>query len=134
MLNIVTGSGSVVGATITEHGDVDAISFTGSSGVGSQVGETAAATGKRIQLEMGGKNPTAVMPSADVAEAASIVADGAFGVTGQACTATSRAIVHEAVYDDFVEPNDLTTAKPGGSYSTRPQSRSTTNSLVHLVH
>lgn len=103
VLNIVTGSGSTVGATITEHEDVDAISFTGSSSVGSTVGKTAAATGKRVQLEMGGKNPTAVLPSADVAEAARIVADGAFGVTGQACTATSRAIVHRAVYDEFVE-------------------------------
>jgi aldehyde dehydrogenase (NAD+) len=102
VLNVVTGSGSTVGGTITEHEDVDAISFTGSSGVGSRVGETAAASGKRVQLEMGGKNPTAVMPSADVEEAASIVAGGAFGVTGQACTATSRAIVHESVYNEFV--------------------------------
>ncbi|MFC4360414.1 aldehyde dehydrogenase family protein [Halobium salinum] len=103
VLNVLTGSGSVVGSTITEHEDVDAVSFTGSSSVGSQVGETAAATGKRVQLEMGGKNPTAVMPSADPAEAARIVADGAFGVTGQACTATSRAIVHTDVYDEFVD-------------------------------
>jgi aldehyde dehydrogenase (NAD+) len=103
VLNVVTGSGSEVGATITSSEDIDAISFTGSATVGKQVRESAAETGARIQLEMGGKNPAVVMPSADSEEAAEIVGAGAFGVTGQACTATSRAIVHESMYDEFVE-------------------------------
>jgi aldehyde dehydrogenase (NAD+) len=101
--NMVTGSGSEVGATLTEHSAVDAVSFTGSTTVGTTVAETAAADLKRVQCEMGGKNPTLVMPSADVEEAAEVVGAGAFGVTGQACTACSRAIVHEAVHDEFLD-------------------------------
>lgn len=103
VINVVTGSGSEVGGTITSHESVDAVSFTGSTEVGHTVYDAATVDGKRVQLEMGGKNPTVVAESADVEEAADIVAAGAFGVTGQACTATSRAIVHESVYDDFVE-------------------------------
>ena len=103
VLNLVTGSGSVVGQTIVEHDDIDAISFTGSTSVGTALAQTAADDLKRVQCEMGGKNPTIVMPSADSEEAAAIVGAGAFGTTGQSCTATSRAIVHEAIYDDFVD-------------------------------
>ncbi|WP_276274103.1 aldehyde dehydrogenase family protein [Haloarcula litorea] len=103
VLNYVTGPGSEVGKTFSTHEAVDAVSFTGSSAVGDTVGQQANETGKRVQLEMGGKNPAVVMPSADVDEAVDIAASGAFGVTGQACTATSRAIVHEDVYDEFVE-------------------------------
>ena len=103
VLNYVTGPGSEVGKTFSTHEAVDAVSFTGSSAVGDTVGQQANDTGKRVQLEMGGKNPTVVMPSADVDEAVDIAVSGAFGVTGQACTATSRAIVHEDIYDEFVE-------------------------------
>lgn len=103
VLNYVTGPGSVVGSTIASSPDVDAVSFTGSHGVGQQVREQASEDGKRIQLELGGKNPTIVMPSADLDEAVDIVAGGCFGVTGEACTATSKALVHEDVYDDFVQ-------------------------------
>ncbi|NHX36280.1 MULTISPECIES: 2,5-dioxovalerate dehydrogenase [Halolamina] len=103
VLNVVTGPGGEVGDTIASHPDVDAVSFTGSTGVGNAVYDTATEDGKRVQLEMGGKNPIVVSDTADVAEAASIVAGGAFGVTGQACTATSRAIVYEDVYDEFVD-------------------------------
>jgi aldehyde dehydrogenase (NAD+) len=103
VINYVTGPGSEVGKTFSTHEAVDAISFTGSSAVGDTVGQQANETGKRVQLEMGGKNPTIVMPSADVDEAVDTAVSGAFGVTGQACTATSRAIVHENIYDEFVE-------------------------------
>jgi aldehyde dehydrogenase (NAD+) len=103
VLNVVTGPGSEVGDTIASHGAVDAVSFTGSTAVGNAVYDTATEDGKRVQLEMGGKNPTVVSDTADVDEAAEIVANGAFGVTGQACTAASRAIVHEDVYDEFVD-------------------------------
>ncbi|WP_101295953.1 2,5-dioxovalerate dehydrogenase [Halegenticoccus soli] len=103
VLNVITGPGSEVGDTIASHPDVDAISFTGSTAVGNTVYDTATEDGKRVQLEMGGKNPTIVSDAADVEEAADIVASGAFGVTGQACTACSRAIVYEDVYDEFVD-------------------------------
>ena len=103
VLNYVTGPGSEVGTVFSTHEAVDAVSFTGSAAVGDTVGAQANETGKRVQLEMGGKNPAVVMPSADVDEAVDIAAGGAFGVTGQACTATSRAIVHEDVYEDFVD-------------------------------
>jgi 2,5-dioxopentanoate dehydrogenase len=101
-LNLVTGPGSTVGRTFSTHDAVDAVSFTGSAAVGETVGDQARETGKRVQLEMGGKNPVVVMDSADVDDAVDIAAAGAFGVTGQACTATSRAIVHEDCYDEFV--------------------------------
>ncbi|GKZ15225.1 aldehyde dehydrogenase family protein [Haladaptatus sp. T7] len=102
VVNYVTGSGSDVGGPLTEHGAVDAVSFTGSTAIGTMVAQTATEDLKRVQCEMGGKNPTVVMPSADLDEAVDIVGSGAFGVTGQACTACSRAIVHEDVYDEFV--------------------------------
>jgi len=100
--NYVTGSGSEVGSPIAEHEAIDGVSFTGSTAVGTSVAEAAAKDLKRVQCEMGGKNPTVVAPSADVEDAVEIVGGGAFGVTGQACTACSRAIVHEDVYDEFV--------------------------------
>lgn len=103
VVNYVTGPGSEVGNTLTEHEAVNGVSFTGSTAVGTQVYENATTNQKRVQTEMGGKNPTLVMPSADVTEAVDIVGAGAFGVTGQACTATSRAIVHETILDDFID-------------------------------
>jgi len=102
VINYVTGSGSKIGDAITNHSDIDAVSFTGSLNVGKIVQENASKSGKRIQTEMGGKNPTLIMNSADINKAVEIVKDGAFGVTGQACTSTSRAIVHEKIYDDFL--------------------------------
>lgn len=103
VVNLVTGPGSEVGDVFTTHSAIDAVSFTGSSATGNHVYDAATDDGKRIQTEMGGKNPTVVMDSADVETAADIVAAGAFGVTGQACTATSRAIVHEDVCEEFVD-------------------------------
>ncbi len=102
VVNLVYGSGSEIGSTLTGHEDVDVVSFTGSSEVGHLVYEQAVADTKRAQAEMGGKNPSVILPSADVDEAVDIAAAGAFGVTGQACTANSRAIVHEDVHDEFV--------------------------------
>jgi 2,5-dioxopentanoate dehydrogenase len=101
--NYVSGSGSDLGDPLTGHDLVDAVSFTGSAEVGHMVYDDATEDMKRVQTEMGGKNPTVVTDSADVAEAAEIVANGAFGVTGQACTACSRAIVEESVYDEFLD-------------------------------
>ncbi|WP_408960205.1 aldehyde dehydrogenase family protein [Natrinema sp. 74] len=101
--NFVTGSGSEVGAPLASNDDIDAVSFTGSTEVGTTVAQTAADDLKRVQCEMGGKNPTVVMPSADIDEAVDIVGVGAFGTTGQSCTACSRAIVHEDIADEFVD-------------------------------
>lgn len=85
--NYVTGSGSEVGSTIVKHDAVDGVSFTGSTSVGTSLARDAADDLKRVQCEMGGKNPTIVMPSADLEEATEIVGVGAFGTTGQSCTA-----------------------------------------------
>jgi len=103
VLNVVTGPGSDVASTFVEHEAVDAVSFTGSSQVGEMVYDQATDQGKRVQTELGGKNPTLVGASADPEEAAEIVATGGFGTTGQSCTACSRAVVHEDVYDEFVD-------------------------------
>jgi aldehyde dehydrogenase (NAD+) len=100
--NLVVGPGSEVGDRIASSDRIDGVSFTGSTAVGTTVAETAANDLKRVQCEMGGKNPTVVMPSADVDEAVDIVGVGAFGTTGQSCTATSRAIVHEDVHAEFL--------------------------------
>ena len=105
VLNFVTGPGGTVGDELATSPDVDAISFTGSYEVGHGI-QKARANSKRmarVQLEMGGKNPIIVLPDAKLDEAANIVSKSAFGLTGQACTATSRVIVHESVKDRFVE-------------------------------
>jgi len=103
VFNVVTGPGSKVGSEFIESDGTDAVSFTGSSHVGEMVYDQATDAGKRVQTEMGGKNPTVVTASADPAEAAEIVASGGFGTTGQSCTACSRTLVHENVYDAFVD-------------------------------
>jgi len=103
VLNLVTGPGSTVGEELTLNKGVDAISFTGSYEVGDGIQRARANSGKmaRVQLEMGGKNPTIVLPDARLEEAVEVVAKSAFGLTGQACTATSRVMVHESVKDRF---------------------------------
>ena len=101
--NLITGSGSEVGAPLAAHDAIDGVSFTGSTSVGTAVAQSAADDLKRVQCEMGGKNPTVVMPSANVDDAVDIVGVGAFGTTGQSCTACSRAIVHEDIHDEFVD-------------------------------
>jgi aldehyde dehydrogenase (NAD+) len=103
VVNIVTGAEGEVGKTLVSHEGVDAVSFTGSVEVGQEIHGTAAANQKRVQTEMGGKNATIVADDADVSRAADIVGSGAFGVTGQACTACSRALVHESILDEFVD-------------------------------
>lgn len=100
--NLVIGPGSEVGECIASSNRIDGVSFTGSTTVGTSVAKTAAADMTRVQCEMGGKNPAVVMPSSDLDEAVDIVGSGAFGTTGQSCTATSRAIVHEDIYETFL--------------------------------
>jgi aldehyde dehydrogenase (NAD+) len=103
VLNLVYGSGSDVGQLISEHPDVRALSFTGSNEVGTRLYETGSRSLKKVQCEMGGKNPLIVLEDADLDLASVATAQGAFGSTGQRCTATSRAIVIDKVADQFVE-------------------------------
>jgi len=102
VVNIVTGFGPEAGAPMLEHPDVRAISFTGSSAVGKTIGVTAAKTFKHCSLELGGKNPMIVLDDANLDLAVEGALWGSFGTTGQRCTATSRIIVQEGVYHDFV--------------------------------
>src|SRR4029078_11253849 len=102
VLNLVLGSGSEAGDEIINHPAVKAISFTGSNGVGIRLYEQASRRGAQAQCEMGGKNPVIVLADADLDLAVESTAQGAFGSTGQRCTATSRVIVDEKVADKFV--------------------------------
>jgi acyl-CoA reductase-like NAD-dependent aldehyde dehydrogenase len=103
VVNIVTGFGPDAGAPIVEHPDVRAISFTGSSEVGRTVGEVAARSFKPCSLEMGGKNAIIVLDDANLDLALDGVLWGAFGTTGQRCTAASRVIVQKGVYRQFAD-------------------------------
>lgn len=102
VVNLVHGGGNEVGMGLVEHPDVDLVSFTGSTAVGKKISEIASRTLKRVSLELGGKNAQIVMDDANLELALEGVLWGAFGTTGQRCTATSRLIVHEKVYDKFL--------------------------------
>lgn len=102
VLNLVQGRGATAGARLVEHPDVHAISFTGSTEIGHMIYARGAALGKRVQCELGGKNPIIVLADANVDMAVAATAKGGFGSTGQRCTATSRAIVHRSVLDEFL--------------------------------
>lgn len=103
VFNVVTGGGKEVGEPMVKHPEVKVISFTGSTEVGRQISVAAAPSFTRVHLEMGGKNVIMVMEDADLDLAVDGAVWGAFGTTGQRCTASSRLIVHRKVYDDFVE-------------------------------
>ncbi len=101
VINLVHGVGEEVGKALVEHPDINLVSFTGSSETGSQVGEICGRTHKRVCLEMGGKNAQVVMEDADLDLALEGAVWGAFGTTGQRCTATSRLILHRDIKDKF---------------------------------
>ncbi len=101
VLNVVVGEGRAVGGELATNPAVAALSFTGSYGVGNQIYLQLAQRMARAQMEMGGKNPTIVLADADLDLAARLVAIAGFGLTGQACTATSRVIVEKSVADAF---------------------------------
>jgi len=103
VLNLVLGRGSEVGAALTGHPAVDAITFTGSNPVGRAIQRQAVERGAKVQLEMGGKNPAVVLADADLDLATEHVARGAFLSAGQKCTATSRVVVDRAVLEPFAE-------------------------------
>jgi alpha-ketoglutaric semialdehyde dehydrogenase len=103
VLNFVTGSGSVIGQALIEHPLLNAITFTGSEGVGKNVARAASESGIKFQMEMGGKNPVIVTKDANLDLAVDGVISGGFRSSGQKCTASSRVIVEEAVYEEFKE-------------------------------
>jgi alpha-ketoglutaric semialdehyde dehydrogenase len=103
VLNLVLGGGGEVGEALVNNEKVRAISFTGSNDIGSRLYHQGAARGIKCQCEMGGKNPIVVLEDADLPLAVESTVTGAFGSTGQRCTATSRAIVVEKIADTFVE-------------------------------
>ena len=101
-VNVVSGGGAA-GAALAEHGGVDTITFTGSVVTGQKVMEAAAKSITPVTLELGGKNPAIVYPDADLERAVEAVAMGIFTNAGQVCSAADRALVHESVYDEFVD-------------------------------
>lgn len=101
VVNLVSGKGSVVGQRIIEHPQINGLSFTGSNNIGKQVAFGAISRGAKYQLEMGGKNPIIIAEDADLDKAVDATISGGFLSTGQKCTATSRVIVHQDVYDEF---------------------------------
>src|SRR5438552_4564558 len=105
VFNLVMGRGSQIGETLLKHPDVAAVSFTGSIATGRKVAAaaTAATPMKKVQLEMGGKNPLIVLDDADVKVAVECATNGAFFSTGQRCTASSRLIVTKGIQDSFVD-------------------------------
>jgi len=103
VLNLVTGSGTDVGTPMVEHDKVNLVSFTGSTDTGSVIASSCARNMKQYSLEMGGKNAIIVMEDADLELAVEGVIFGAFGTTGQRCTACSRVIVHKKVLKKFTE-------------------------------
>jgi len=103
VLNLVTGSGSEVGTPMTEHEKVKLVSFTGSTDTGSLIASSCARNMKQYSLEMGGKNAIIVMDDADLDLAVEGVIFGAFGTTGQRCTACSRVIVHKKIIKKFTD-------------------------------
>lgn len=102
VVNLLTGSGSALGQTLAQHPAVRAISFTGSNEIGSTLAHEAALHGVRVQTEMGGKNALVVLNDADLEQAVSITIAGAFASSGQQCTATSRVIVEQGIYEAFL--------------------------------
>ncbi len=102
VVNLITGSGRLVGDVLVGDKDINGISFTGSYYVGMKIYEKAMPNLTRVQLEMGGKNPMIVLNDADVDKAVGLASMSGFGVTGQACTAASRVIVEEGIADAFV--------------------------------
>jgi aldehyde dehydrogenase (NAD+) len=103
VVNLVQGRGEEVGAALVRHPDVQLVSFTGSAAVGREVAAACGQSLKRVSLELGGKNAQIVMEDADLALAVEGALWGAFGTTGQRCTATSRLILHRSIKTEFID-------------------------------
>jgi acyl-CoA reductase-like NAD-dependent aldehyde dehydrogenase len=103
VFNLVMGSGFEIGDALVKHPGISAISFTGSVGVGRRIAESCVKLHKKVQLEMGGKNPQVILGDADLKQAVELSVQSAFYSTGQRCTASSRLIVTEDIHDSFVQ-------------------------------
>ena len=104
MINILSGFGKVAGAAISHHMDIDKVAFTGSTLVGRTILQAAAKSNlKKVTLELGGKSPNIVFPDANIDNAISWVNFGIYFNHGQCCCAGSRILVHESIYDKFLE-------------------------------
>ncbi|BGP36179.1 hypothetical protein JCM10450v2_000077 [Rhodotorula kratochvilovae] len=104
VFNVVNGLGAVVGEALSRHMDVDKIAFTGSTATGRRIAVAAAESNlKKVTLELGGKSANIVFPQANLSEAAKWAAFGVYENMGQSCSAGSRILVHEEVYDQFIE-------------------------------
>ena len=103
VFNLVMGRGSVIGDPLVNHPGISGISFTGSQGVGGRIAQQCAVNLKKVQLEMGGKNPQIILDDADLAQAVELSVQSAFFSTGQRCTASSRLIVTDGIYGKFVD-------------------------------
>jgi aldehyde dehydrogenase (NAD+) len=103
VINFLTGSGGAVGDPLTSHPAIRAVSFTGSTSVGNALYQKVSERKIRVQLEMGGKNPTIVLSDADLDYAADTLINGAFFSTGQKCTACSRAVIERPIFEPLVE-------------------------------
>ena len=110
LFNLVMGPGGSIGQALVESTAINAISFTGSVDVGKQIATSAIGNFTKVQMEMGSKNALAVMEDGDLDLAVTCALGGAFGGTGQKCTASSRLIVHEKIHDEFVEKLSAATA------------------------
>lgn len=122
VFNIVTGPGRVVGDALVNHPDVDKVTFTGSPGVGRGILRGAAGNFKRVSLELGGKSANVIFEDADLDAATKAAASGIFFNAGQVCSAGSRVLAHEAVYDEVVE---RLTARANAIRIGNPQDRAT---------
>ena len=103
VLNVIPGFGKTAGAALVDHPDVDKVTFTGSPAVGRQILRSAAGNLKRVTLELGGKSANIIFPDADLEAASRTAAAAIFFNSGQVCSAGSRILVHEAIYDEMVE-------------------------------
>jgi len=140
VINLVTGSGSVMGKAFIDNPNINGITFTGSNSVGKAIGQGALARGAKYQLEMGGKNPVIVAADADINLAVEQTINGAFRSTGQKCTATSRVIVQSTVYDEFKEKllaktKDITVGNglEAGVWMGPSASESQLNTVLHYI-
>ena len=111
VFNLVMGRGSVIGNALVKHAGIHAVSFTGSVGVGRNLALECVKAGKKVQLEMGGKNPQIVLDDADLNQAVELSVQSAFYSTGQRCTASSRLIVTNGIYPKFIDAMKARMAK-----------------------
>lgn len=103
VLNVVSGDGVEAGATLTNHTDIDCVTFTGSGSTGREVAKAAVSNISEIHLELGGKSPLLVFPDASLDRAVEETVRGIFTNAGQVCSASSRVLVHEAIHDEYIE-------------------------------